>query len=249
MKMRIIINGARGKMGKEVASIIRKDKYFSVCACVDVKNESGFKNIFDVKTIADAIIDFSSHDAVPYLCAYAVSHRTPLLIFSTGHTPEEKEVIRRTSEKIPVFIAANLSLGLIMCAEFAKNCALCYPDGQIDIIEKHHAEKKDIPSGSALMAAENILHSRNAGEVIYRNNQKYPRGKNDIVIHSVRSGKIKGIHKFIITDGDETITIKHEVHERTVYAKGALQAAKFIVKKQNGLYSMNDIITNREVIR
>ena len=234
-------------MGKELACLIRRDKYFSVCACVDIQNESGYKNIFDVKAIADAIIDFSNHDAVPYLCAYAVSHRTPLLIFSTGHTPEEKEVIRRASEKIPVFIASNLSVGLMLCVEFLKNCAMCYNGGQIDIIEEHHCEKKDIPSGSALMAAESVLKIRNDGEIIYRNNPKYPRGKNDIVIHSVRSGKIKGIHKFIITDGDETITVKHEVHERTVYAKGALEAAKFIVKKQNGLYSMNDIITGKEV--
>ncbi len=191
---------------------------------------------------ADCIIDFSHHAATKALLAYAEKTGTPIVLATTGHTEDELEAIRIASEKIAIFHAANMSLGVALLIELAKIAARTMPDAEIEIIEKHHDRKLDAPSGTALAIANAIKTVRDDAFFTYGRVGQAKRTKEEIGIHAVRLGNIVGEHEVIIGTDSQTITLKHEAHTRALFAEGALAAADFIKDKAAGIYSMPDMI-------
>lgn len=245
--MDIIINGAGGKMGCVMRSLIQSEKKHRVSAIVDPAFETdakncAFKNLFEVRKKADVIIDFSFHASVPVLCSYAVKTKTPLVVATTGHTERERDIINSSARHIPVFYSANMSLGVALTACIAKMTAKAFPESEIEIVETHHDKKADFPSGTALMLAEAIRSVRPGLSVRSSHIPGKARDKNELFIHSLRLGNAAGSHEIIFSLPFQTVTIRHEAHDRTLFAEGALKAAEFIAEKENGLYCAQDIL-------
>ena len=241
---RLILFGAAGRMGKEVEAAAAKAGDLQIVSRVDVSGADGcLTSLDEVKTDADAIVDFSHHAATATLTDYAVKRRLPLLVATTGQSEDELAMIRGAAAKIPVFFAANYSLGIAALIRAAKAIASLYPDADIEIIEKHHNRKLDAPSGTALSIARAISSVRE-GETafLYGRGGQVKRQKNEIGIHAVRLGNIVGEHEVLIGTDNETITLKHEAHSRALFADGALAAARFLVGRTPGLYSMTDLV-------
>ena len=245
--MKIIINGALGKMGLELTRIINESggKYI-LAAGVDARatgNDNIYKNLSDFTGEADIIIDFSHHAATKDLMEYAVKRSLPVIVSTTGHDETDLKMIKEASEKIPVFHSANMSLGVAMLSDFACCAATLMPDADIEIVETHHNQKLDAPSGTALMLANDIKCVKEDAEFICGRNGQHKREKQEIGIHAVRRGGIVGIHEIIFSNGTETITIKHEAHSRSLFADGALVAADFMKNKTPGLYNMTSLVS------
>lgn len=247
----ILLSGCNGKMGNAVAKSILTNDNCTIVAGVDVigsKNTSDFPVFLSPDEFSgkcDVIIDFSFHTATEGLLNYAVKNNIPVVLATTGHTKEETEIIKKTSERIPVFYSRNMSLGISLIIALAKkSCSFLGEDFDIEIIEKHHNQKLDAPSGTALMIADALKDTRKTEtEYIYdRHNVSQKRQKSEIGIHSVRGGTIVGEHEVIFAGKDEVITISHSAASRNVFAEGAIRAAQFMVGKCPGLYNMNDII-------
>lgn len=240
--MNIIINGANGKAGKALFELSKTKEDIHVSALVDPTFETNakegiFKRIFETDEKADAIIDFSFHSCVPVLCAYAAKTKTPLVIATTGHTEKEKSIIVSTSNQIPVFYSANMSLGVLLTIKIAKAAAETFPEAEIDIVETHHDKKADMPSGTALMLAEAIRSVRPKLKIRCGQSFCGERKQNDLFIHSLRLGNSVGTHEIIFSLPFQTVTIKHEAHDRRIFAQGALLAAEFLQSKRKGLFS------------
>ncbi len=245
--MKIIINGSNGRMGKAVAAIVEKDSAATAVALVDVNNvaSSGdpiYESLNDFTGEADCIIDFSHHTCTEGLLDYAVSRGIPAVICTTAHTDEEKAIIKAASEKIPVFFSANMSLGIAVMNEICKTAAKMFPDADIEIVEKHHNQKLDVPSGTALLLADGIKAIRPSAVYNVGRHENGKRTKEEIGIHSLRMGNVVGEHEVIINTGTQTLSIKHEAHDRSLFAEGAVVAAKFLCTKPAGFYDMTDII-------
>lgn len=239
--MKIILNGAAGRMGKESEKLIANDPELELTAKIDKFGGEGYlESITDYTGDADMIVDFSHHSAAGELCAYAVKRGLPLMIATTGQTDEEIEIIKAAAKEIPVFHSANMSLGVALTASLAKKAAEGMPDADIEIVETHHNRKLDAPSGTAKMLAEAIKEVRTKAKSVFARSGK--REKDEIGITSVRRGNIVGIHEILISTDNETITIKHEAHSRALFADGAVAAAKFLCGKSAGLYTMNDMV-------
>ena len=242
--IRLILFGAAGRMGKEVEAAVAKADDLGIVSRVDVSGADGcLTSLDEVTTDADAIIDFSHHAATAILTEYAVRKNLPLLIATTGQTDAELALIREASAKIPVFFAANYSIGIAALIRAAKAIVALYPDADIEIVEKHHNRKLDAPSGTALSIARAIASVRE-GETafLYGRGGQVKRQKNEIGIHAVRLGNIVGEHEVLIGTDNETITLKHEAHSRALFADGALAAVRFLVGRAPGLYSMTDLV-------
>ena len=241
---RLILFGAAGRMGKEVEAAAEKAGDIEIVARVDVSGADGcLASLEEVTAPADVIVDFSHHAATKTLTDYAVSKKIPLLVATTGQTDAELDMIRAAAKTVPVFFAANYSLGIAALIRAAKAIAALYPDADIEIIEKHHNRKLDAPSGTALSIARAISSVRE-GETAFcfgRGGQM-KRQKNEIGIHAVRLGNIVGEHEVLIGTDNETITLKHEAHSRALFADGALAAARFLTAQKPGLYSMTDLV-------
>ena len=246
--MKIIVNGAGGRMGKEVINLAKNGfRGAELVTGVDInaQQNTDFRcctNWKDVKENADCIVDFSNHAGTASLLAYAVSKKMPVVIATTGHTDREILMIKEASKQIPIFWSANMSLGVALLVELAKVAAKTMPDADIEIIEKHHNRKLDAPSGTALMIANAIKKVRDKARLVFGRYGQTKRGKDEIGIHAVRMGNIVGEHEVLIGTDNETRTIKHEAHNRALFAEGALAAASFIITKPAGLYSMQDMI-------
>lgn len=247
--MRILISGYNGKMGQEVAKLAAEGyRNAELIGGVDLAGgPSGSvpcaSSFADAPTDVDCIIDFSHHSATNDLLAFAVSNRIPLVLATTGQTDEERAAIASAAEKIPLFFAANYSVGVALLIELAKKTAAAMPDAEIEIIEQHHDRKADAPSGTAIAIAEAITEVRpnatcNTGRSGYGK-----RTKEEIGIHAVRMGNIVGIHEVIVGTNNQTITLKHEAHSRALFAEGALAAAEFVYTKAPGLYNMKSMIS------
>ena len=243
--LKIIVNGACGRMGKELIRLIGEDENLVLLASVDkFASEDGiYKNLCDVKEKGDIIIDFSNHESCAELCGYAKDTRTALVVATTGHTDKEKEIISDTAKVVPVFYSANMSLGVALLAELAKKTAALFPNADIEIIEKHHNRKLDAPSGTALLLAEKIKTVRENALFKLGRSGNAKRETNEIGIHAVRAGNIVGEHEIIVCTDSQTITLKHEAHTRALFAEGAIAAAKFLSGvKDAGLYNMNAML-------
>ncbi len=245
--MKVILNGALGKMGKQIWSMLEAGKNDTEIACgVDIGADGTDARILnklnDFTGDADIIIDFSHHACTHDLITYAVDRKLPVIIATTGHTAEELAEIKAASEKTAVFHAGNFSLGIAILCDFARKAAAMMPDANIEIIEKHHNQKLDAPSGTALMLANDIKAAREDATFVCGRYGHGKRTEQEIGIHALRLGSVIGEHEVILATQTETITLKHEAHTRALFADGALVAAGFLLGKPAGLYNMKDIV-------
>lgn len=245
--MKILLNGICGRMGSEIASLLTKGyKNAQLAAGVDINCTqapvSCYKDFEDVKEAFDCVIDFSHHLATRKLLDYCVSHEKPVVIATTGHTEEELVMIKEAAKYIPVFFSMNMSVGIALLCELAKTTVKTFPDADIEIVEAHHNRKLDAPSGTAIMIADAIKTARDNLFCVFGRGGQKKREKNEIGMHSIRMGNIIGEHSVIVGTDTQTITLKHEAHDRVLFAEGAVEAALFLVGKPAGLYSMNDMI-------
>ncbi len=234
--MRILVHGSTGRMGQELIKIIENGYRSSALAGAVGRNINEFQGE------ADCIIDFSNHEVTGNLVAYAVNKKLPLVVATTGHNVEELQIIVDAATQIPVFMAANMSLGIALLIELARKTVATMPDADIEIIERHHNRKLDAPSGTALLLADEIKDVRN--DLVYnlgRSGHK-KREKNEIGIHAIRMGNIVGDHEIIVGTDSQTISLRHEAHSRALFAEGALIAAEFLIKHNAGMYTMKDML-------
>lgn len=249
MSCEILVYGMGGHMGREVAALaLGGYRGTSLAAGVDMNGYDGnavcHTTLGDVTEKCDCIIDFSHHSATEGLLAYAVKHALPVVLATTGHTEEEKELIYDAAKKIPVFLSANMSLGVALLVELAKKTAAAFPEAEIEIVETHHDRKLDAPSGTALLIAEALRKVRGQVPFVFGRRGQEKRTKEEIGIHSLRMGNVVGIHEVMVATETQTITLKHEAHSRALFAEGAIAAAEFLVGKPAGLYDMNSMLTD-----
>lgn len=245
--IRVLLSGCGGRMGRVVDHICEEMEDLSIVVGVDPalpKCSFPVYSAFDqVKEEVDVIIDFSFHSAIGSLLDFAKMNRIPAVIATTGFTQQELDLLDRARHEIPVFRSANMSLGVNLICQLAKKAARFLPDFDIEIIEKHHNQKVDSPSGTALMLADEIS-SVMPYETSYRFGREGicgKRTKEEIGIHAVRGGSIVGEHDVIFAGLGETVTISHSAGTREILANGAVCAARFLVDRKPGLYSMKDI--------
>ena len=255
--MKLLISGLCGHMGTEVAKLAlagcrgaEPDGIVGVdvgaCGAEGVPCAQSFEDAAaraDVFAAVDCIVDFSHHSATPALLAFATAHGIPVVLATTGHTEEELAAIHKAAASIPVFFAANFSLGVALLIDTARRVAAAMPEAEIEIIEKHHDRKLDAPSGTALAIARALCEVRPDATVVTGRSGMGKRQKEEIGIHAIRMGNIVGEHEVIIGTPNQTITLKHEAHDRALFAEGALAAAAFLCAgRPAGLYGMTDLV-------
>lgn len=247
--LKILLSGCNGRMGQAVTRLTAKNDGIVIVAGIDLyKTGTEAYPVYDKPTDftgdADVIVDFSNASALPGLVDYALSRRLPLLIATTGLDDGQIKILTDASSVIPVFRTANMSMGVnILCELVKKTAKLLGEDFDIEIVEKHHNQKVDAPSGTALMLADAAAEGvENAKYVYERQSVRQKRDKNEIGIHSVRGGTIVGEHEVIFAGYDEIITLSHSAASRELFAVGALKAAVFLADQKPGLYSMADVI-------
>jgi len=255
--IRIIINGCNGKMGQVVAKMAAADPAFFVVAGVD-KSPSALENPFPVFSRlaelhheADVIIDFSRPEALPDLLEYAKKHQTAVVIATTGLSQEDYKEIENYARNIPVFISANMSVGVNLMIDLVQKAAsLLGNDYDIEIIEKHHNQKVDAPSGTALTLANaiNAVFLNSKSYVYGRHSKTEKRTNTEIGIHAIRGGTIVGDHQVLFIGKDEVLEINHFAHSKQIFAAGALRAAQYLYQKPAGLYNMKDVLAEHNIV-
>lgn len=241
--MRAIICGANGAMGKLIDELLGQ----KVVGRVSIDGENGvpktFEELGDVQ--ADMLIDFSHHSAIGDVLGYAKAHGCAVVVGTTGHTAEEKELIYKAAQTLPVFYSGNMSLGIAVLCRLAREAAGLFPDADIEIVEVHHNRKVDAPSGTAHMLFHAIRQVRpNAVEACGRAGEG-KRRKDEIGIASLRMGNVVGIHEVHICTPSQTLTLRHEAGSRQMLAEGAVDAAEFMVGKAAGLYTMDELLEEK----
>lgn len=246
--MKILLSGFGGFMGKEVVKLAQNN-YLNASITMGVDaffNEPSeipcVKTFLEASTDVDLIVDFSHHTVVKELLEFAVKNNIPAVIATTGHTEEEKELIYSASKSIPVFYAANYSIGVSLLVNLAKITAKTMTGADIEIVEIHHNRKIDAPSGTALMLYEGIKEVLPNSFAVMGRSGSSKRVANEIGIHSLRMGNVVGEHQVIVSTANQTITLKHEAHNRSLFAEGALTAGDFLIKQTAGLYNMKDLL-------
>ena len=262
--MRILLCGALGRMGREVEKRIAETDDIFVAARVDRRSKDGadghlkdgadrcskedadrFENIYDdvanVREDFDAIIDFSAHNATISILKVAIVRRCGVIIATTGHDDEEKKYIEYASRFIPIFYSGNMSLGIAAMARCVGETLRLFKKADVEIIETHHVQKLDAPSGTALMLAD-VVKRAIGGRIVLSRCGYGAKEEGDIGVHSLRMGGVFGVHEVRINTGSEVIEFKHEALSRNVYAKGAIEAVRFIKNKGAGLYGMADLL-------
>ena len=249
--VKAMMHGANGKMGQVITGICKEDPDIEIVCGIDIVNDKD--NGYPVFTSFDActetpevIIDFSAAVAVDALLDYAEAKKIPVVLCSTGLSEAQLARVKQVSEKVAVLKSANMSLGINTIIKLLKDAANVFaPAGfDIEIVEKHHNQKVDAPSGTALALADAVNEARgNEYEYVYDRSQvRKKRDKKELGISAVRGGNIVGEHEVIFAGLDEVIEIKHTAYSKSVFAKGAVEAAKFLAGKPAGLYDMADVI-------
>lgn len=246
--MNILLNGATGRMGKEVIKKVAEEKDLNITCGVGIgENNEKFpiyENTKDIEEKVDVIIDFSIPKASLNILEYARKNKIPIVIATTGFSDEELKVIKETSEEIPVFRSSNMSLDINLMAKIVQEIARVLNDTDIEIIETHHNRKVDSPSGTAILLAD-AINEVLENKKIYtfdRMQKREKRSKDEIGFSSIRGGNIVGEHTVKFFGENETLEIKHTSYSRQVFVEGALKAAKFIVTKNSGLYDMRSMV-------
>ena len=246
----IAIVGCNGKMGCFVAQAVQSREDCNVLFGVDAFGESNydfdvFKTFDEATETPDVIIDFSNPAALDGMIAYAVNNKVPCVICTTGFSKDQIAKIEDAAKTIPVFYSGNMSLGINLLIELSKEAAKILGNQfDIEIVEKHHNQKKDAPSGTAIMIAEAINEELGGKDhfVYDRHSVRKPRDKDEIGMHAIRGGTIVGEHDIIFAGHDEVITLSHSAQSREVFANGAVNAAVFLAGKPAGMYAMSDLI-------
>jgi 4-hydroxy-tetrahydrodipicolinate reductase len=246
----ILLNGCNGNMGQVISSMTNEYKNATIKAGVDLSDTPAnkfptYKDIDECIEDIDVVIDFSHPSAFDKTIAYCVKNNTALVMATTGLSEDQKNKLVEVSTLIPVFFSANMSMGVNLVMSLCQKAAK-FLDGNFDIeiIEKHHNQKVDAPSGTALAIADSINESlNNKMEYVY-NRQPYSkkREQNEIGIHAIRGGSIVGEHSVIFAGTDEIIEIKHEALSKGIFATGAIKASIFMKDKPKGFYNMESII-------
>lgn len=245
------MNGCNGKMGQVITGLIEQDETVEIVAGIDqydeIKNDYPvYASIENCEVEADAVIDFSNAAAVDGLLDYCVKRQIPVVLCSTGLSEEQLKKVEESSKKVAVLKSANMSLGVNTLLEILpKIVKILAPAGfDMEIVEKHHNQKLDAPSGTALALAD-CLNDAVGREYEYkydRTKERKKREKNEIGISAVRGGSIVGEHEIIFAGMDEVIEVKHTAYSRAIFGKGAIEAAKFLNGKPAGRYDMSDVI-------
>ena len=249
--VKVIMHGCNGKMGQTISSLIAADKEIEIVAGIDAVNRGKndypvFSSISECTVAADAVIDFSVAAAVDGLLDYCVEKKLPCVLCTTGLSEAQLQKVQEASKQVAVLKSANMSLGINMLLKLLKEAAKTLsPAGfDIEIVEKHHNQKLDAPSGTALALADSINEEMgNSFEYVYDRSQvRQKRDAKEIGISAVRGGTIVGDHDVVFAGADEVVTFSHRAYSKAVFGKGAIQAAKFLAGKPAGLYDMADVI-------
>lgn len=252
----VIINGCGGKMGQVVSRLASEDSQINVVAGFDISDNGVcdypvYTDMDKCEEKADVVIDFSHPNSIDGLLTYCKKNNIPAVICTTGLSNKQKNEMQAVSESIPVFFSANMSLGINLIITLAKQATRLLEESfDIEIIEKHHNQKIDAPSGTALAIADAISEERREeSEYVYdRHVSRKKRKKSEIGIHAVRGGTIVGEHSVIFAGNDEVIELKHSATSKEVFAVGAVKAAKFLANKKPGMYDMNDLIAELDLV-
>ena len=252
--IKMIMHGCNGKMGQVITNICKEDPEIEIVAGIDpysgVQNEYPvFANVADCELTADVVVDFAAAPAIDALLDYCVTHKLPVVLCTTGLSEEQLARVEAVSREIPVLKSANMSLGINMLLDLLQKAAnILAPAGfDMEIVEKHHNQKVDAPSGTALALADSINEAlENAYAYQYdRTQERKKREKYEIGIQAVRGGSIVGEHEVIFAGMDEVIEFKHTAYSKAIFGKGAVEAAKFLAGRCAGRYEMSDVIAAR----
>lgn len=245
----IILNGCNGKMGAAVAKAVSDRDDCSIAAGVDLYGDNSafkvYRNFADVDVKGDVIIDFSNPSVLDDMLTYAKTTKTPLIICTTGFSEEQVQKIKDASNEVAVFYSGNMSLGINLIIELSKKAAaILGANFDVEIIEKHHNQKIDAPSGTALMIADGISEVLSDSQYVYdRHSYRKKREKNEIGIHAIRGGTIVGEHEVIFAGHDEIFSLKHQALSKEVFAVGAVNAAVYLKDKSSGMYDMGNLLS------
>ena len=246
---RILLSGCCGKMGRFVASAVAGRKDCEIVAGIDIVDDETlgfpvFSNYDEVQVKADVIIDFSNPSLLPNMLDYAVKTGTGVVLATTGLTDEQIKTVEDAGKSVPVFFSYNMSIGVSLLCELSKVAAKVLGNGfDVEIVEAHHNQKLDAPSGTAIMLGNAIKEEMPDAYFEYdRHSKREKRHTNEIGIHSVRGGTIVGEHEVIFAGNDEIVKLSHSARSRAIFANGAVNAAVFLKNKTVGVYSMTDLV-------
>lgn len=249
--IKIIMHGCNGHMGQVISEIVKNDEFSIIVAGIDLSKEKKndypvFQSLSDCDIKADVVIDFASSKATDALLDYCTEKNIPVVLCTTGLSEQQLERINADSKKVAILKSANMSLGINTLLKLLQDAAKVFvPAGyDVEIIEKHHNQKIDAPSGTALALADSINEVfNNEFEYKYdRTLERKKREQKEIGMSVVRGGTIVGEHEVLFAGTDEVIEIKHTAYSRAVFGKGAVEAAKFLAGKAPRLYNMSDVI-------
>ena len=248
---KVILHGCNGRMGQVITRLVDKDASVEIVAGVDLKLDlnnkySVYNDIYDCKEEADVIFDFAYAVAVDNLLEYARTRKIPVVLCTTGLSEEQIKKVDEVSKEVAILYSANMSLGINTLFKILSSVSSLLSNAgfDIEIVEKHHNQKLDAPSGTALALADVINNELN-GELEYvynRSDVRQKRGKKELGISAVRGGTIVGEHEIIFAGEEEVIEIKHTAYSRNVFAKGAIEAAKFLKGKEPKKYTMREVV-------
>ena len=246
--IKVLINGINGRMGQEVLKSVNNSSDFEICCGVDtISSNSTFPIYTDIDSIKekpDIIIDFSIPEATMNILEFAKTKNIPIVIATTGFSEEQLSKIKDYSKMIPIFRSGNMSYEINIMADIVAKLANQLKDSDIEIIETHHKNKIDSPSGTALILADSINRALdNTMDYQYnRHSVRQKRPDKEIGIHSIRGGTEVGKHTVLFLGNNESFEITHTVTSRSIFAEGALKAARFLINQNSGLYNMKDLI-------
>ncbi len=248
---RIILRGCNGRMGQEITKLLKNEADAVITAGIDLHETTDngypvFTSFSECNVAADVIIDFSSPKKLDEMLLYAGKNRLAVVLCTTGLSEEDLKMVHRASENVAILRSANMSVGINTVMKLLQTAAqvLAAADFDIEIVEKHHNQKLDAPSGTALALADaiNEVLSERYEYNFDRSSELKKREQKEIGISAVRGGTIVGEHEVIFAGTDEVIEIKHTAYSRAIFAKGAIHAAKFLAGKAPGMYQMSDVI-------
>jgi len=248
--LKLILAGCNGYMGQVVTTLVNSDPEIEIVAGIDINTEQKFDYpVFafpsESTETADVILDFSVAPALEPILKYAIEKKLPLVLCTTGYSPQQIAEIEKASDQIPIFRSGNMSLGINLLADLIKRaCAVLGEDFDVEIVEKHHRRKVDAPSGTALMLADAAREALpyEPEYVFERESKRSSRGTKEIGISAVRGGTIVGVHDVIFAGQDEVLELSHTASSRDVFAVGAIRAAKFMQTQLPGLYNMSNLL-------
>jgi 4-hydroxy-tetrahydrodipicolinate reductase len=249
------MSGCNGAMGRMISDIVKDDDEAEIAAGIDIADNGEndfpvFQTIMDCNVEADAIIDFSTPKILDDLLQYSTDKKVPVVLCTTGYSEEQLARIEAAAEQTAVLKSANMSLGINTLLKLVQDAAKVFAaEGfDVEIVEKHHNQKLDAPSGTALALADSVNEAMgNPYEYVYdRSQRRQKRDKKELGISAIRGGTIVGEHDVIFAGKDEVITFSHTAYSKAVFGKGAVAAAKFLKGRENGRYEMADVIAANE---